>query len=155
MIFKKNTLSNLPAISTASLPDIVFILLFFFMTVTTMKTDNLLVENELPSASETEELTKKDRIIEVYVGATLDKSPLEESDHFQIQMEDKIVTMNNLGHQAIHELNTLPAHLRSVAIVSIKADKRVKMGVIADIKKELQLVNLLKINYTVVKDSEL
>ena len=43
--FAKKKDGDLPAVSTASLPDIVFMLLFFFMTVTTMKDSSLLVEN--------------------------------------------------------------------------------------------------------------
>ncbi|PCJ98071.1 MAG: biopolymer transporter ExbD [Flavobacteriaceae bacterium] len=50
--FNKRESENLPEISTASLPDIVFMLLFFFMTVTIMKDDTLKVENKLPNASE-------------------------------------------------------------------------------------------------------
>ena len=61
---KMSSSRGLPAISTASLPDIVFILLFFFMTVTVMKNQNLMVENMLPRATETEKLDKQDRIIE-------------------------------------------------------------------------------------------
>jgi len=69
-MFKTNrkSKSKLPPISTASLPDIVFILLFFFMTVTVMKNTNLLVENTLPNATEIEKLDKNDRVIEIIVG---------------------------------------------------------------------------------------
>ena len=35
--FKKDGKREVPAISTASLPDIVFMLLFFFMVSTTMR----------------------------------------------------------------------------------------------------------------------
>ena len=54
--FAKKKDGDVPAVSTASLPDIVFMLLFFFMTVTTMKDSTLLVDNELPNASEIKKL---------------------------------------------------------------------------------------------------
>ena len=57
--FNKKKDGDLPAVSTASLPDIVFMLLFFFMTVTTMKDSTLMVENTLPNASEVKKLEKK------------------------------------------------------------------------------------------------
>ena len=57
--FAKKKSGELPAVSTASLPDIVFMLLFFFMTVTVMKDSSLKVENNLPSASEIKKLEKK------------------------------------------------------------------------------------------------
>ena len=66
--FAKKKSGELPAVSTASLPDIVFMLLFFFMTVTVMKDSSLKVENNLPRASEIKKLEKKDRVITIYVG---------------------------------------------------------------------------------------
>ena len=58
--FNKKKDGDLPAVSTASLPDIVFMLLFFFMTVTTMKDSTLMVDNTLPNATEVKKLEKKD-----------------------------------------------------------------------------------------------
>ena len=67
--FSKKKDGELPAVSTASLPDIVFMLLFFFMTVTVMKDSSLKVDNILPNANEIKKLEKKDRIIYIYAGA--------------------------------------------------------------------------------------
>ena len=140
----------MPAISTASLPDIVFMLLFFFMTVTTIKNQDLLVENQLPKANETEKLTKKDRIIEIYVGQEKNGEHVSDEEGFKIQMEDHFVHLDELGHAALKQLAAMPEHLQNVAMVSIKADEKVTMGLINDIKEVLRQVNLLKINYTVV-----
>ena len=57
--FKKGGSKELPAISTASLPDIVFMLLFFFMVSTTMREVELKIKNNLPEASEVTKLEKK------------------------------------------------------------------------------------------------
>lgn len=139
---------NLPAISTASLPDIVFILLFFFMTVTTIKNQNLLVENTLPKATETENLDKRDRIIEFYIGKAAGIYNTDLGDEPRIQMNDRFVAMNEVSDNALKSLYQMPEYLRKVATVSIKADIGVKMGIVEDLKKELRKVNLLKINYT-------
>jgi biopolymer transport protein ExbD len=139
---------NLPAISTASLPDIVFILLFFFMTVTTIKDQNLLVENMLPKATETDKLDKQDRIIEIFVGKATKNRSSQLGNEARIQMGNRFVSMDEVDDYALQTLSLIPQHLRNVATVSIKADIGVKMGVINDIKKELRSVNLLKINYT-------
>ncbi len=149
--FKKNSPANLPSISTASLPDIVFILLFFFMTVTTIKDKSLLVENKLPYANETEKLTKTNYIIEVFVGHSKQEYGSNIQALVQIQIDDRLVEIEEVGHQAIMALHTMPEHLCKMAIVSIKADHKVKMGVITDIKKQLRKVNLLKINYTTIE----
>ena len=66
--FKKNKSGDLPAISTASLPDIVFMLLFFFMVATVMRDSTLMVQNTLPAADQVQKLDKKDRVIYIYAG---------------------------------------------------------------------------------------
>ena len=151
MYLKKSNPAKLPAISTASLPDIVFILLFFFMTVTTIKNQDLLVENKLPIATETEELTKTDRVIEIFVGHYKQGHSSTKEAMVKVQIDDRLVDVDGIGHHALIMLNKMPEHLRKMAIVSIKADHKVKMGVITDIKKQLKTVNLLKINYTTVQ----
>jgi biopolymer transport protein ExbD len=57
--FKKSGSKELPPISTASLPDIVFMLLFFFMVSTTMREVTLNVKIKLPTATELSKLEKK------------------------------------------------------------------------------------------------
>ena len=145
---KYRSSKSLPPVSTASLPDIVFILLFFFMTVTVMKNQNLLVENTLPTATETEKLDKKDRVIEIYVGKPTAEAKANLGDEPRIQMDNKYITVGEVGDYALQALSSMPEHLKSVATVSIKADVGVKMGIIEDLKSELRMVNLLKINYT-------
>lgn len=144
----KSNDKGLPAISTASLPDIVFILLFFFMTVTTIKDQNLMVQNTLPKATETDKLDKSDRIIEIFVGKAKTKGSIGLGSEPRIQMGNRFITIDEVEDYALQALSAMPEHLRTVATVSIKADTGVKMGIIEDLKKKLRLVNLLKINYT-------
>ena len=66
--FKKDGKRETPAISTASLPDIVFMLLFFFMVSTTMREVSLMVANAMPQATETVKLEKKSLVSNIYVG---------------------------------------------------------------------------------------
>ncbi|HDZ06814.1 hypothetical protein LCGC14_0243460 [marine sediment metagenome] len=145
---KASSTRSLPPISTASLPDIVFILLFFFMTVTVMKNQNLMVENTLPKATEIEKLENQDRIIEIYVGKPVGNSETSLGNEPRIQMDNRLVTVDEVGDYALQALSSMPEHLRNVATVSIKADVGVKMGIIEDLKNKLRVVNLLKINYT-------
>jgi len=149
----KNQNRDLPAISTASLPDIVFMLLFFFMTVTTMKDTYLFVENSLPQATEVSKLDKKDRIIQMYVGKPKEDLVSRYGSEPIVQIGEKIVQMNVLQSYLLQEINSRPEELRNYLTVSLKADKDVKVGVISDIKKELQQLNLLKINYTTIEEA--
>ena len=140
--------NRLPQISTASLPDIVFILLFFFMTVTVMKNTDLLVENVLPNADQIEKLEKTSGIIEIVVGAPKKQYASIYGVESKIQLNGKLATVTDIGSYVLSELAKMPEHLQSKAIVSLKIDKGVNMGIVSDIKKELRKVNTFKINYT-------
>ena len=57
--FNKKRGKSTPVVSTASLPDIVFMLLFFFMVVTVLRDASLKVNVNVPNASELTKLEKK------------------------------------------------------------------------------------------------
>ena len=138
---------KLPAVSTASLPDIVFMLLFFFMTVTTVKDTELLVENNLPEAKELTQLDKKDRVIEIFVGKPSAKYVSVFGDEPKIQLNEKLATLDDVGPYVLSQLAKKPVEIRSLITVSLKIDENVNVGVVSDIKEELQKINLLKVNY--------
>jgi biopolymer transport protein ExbD len=146
--FKFKKKSNTPEVSTASLPDIVFMLLFFFMTVTVMKNDTLIVQNELPNASQIKKLEKKDRIITIYIGKPVEKFEETQGDQPKIQMDDQFVHLSNLGVKVLEAINKKPDHLRAFVTISLKVDKKASMGLVSDVKEELRKINALKINYT-------
>ena len=66
--FRKDDGKELPPISTASLPDIVFMLLFFFMVSTTMREVTVNVKQTLPEATELSKLEKKSLVSYIYIG---------------------------------------------------------------------------------------
>jgi len=146
--FAKKKDGDLPAVSTASLPDIVFMLLFFFMTVTTMKDSTLLVENTLPNASEIKKLDKKDRIIYIYVGKPTQEYVSVYGSEPKIQLNDKFASVEEVGSYILAERAKKPQEIQNFLTTSLKVDKEANMGLISDIKQELRKVNALKVNYT-------
>ncbi len=146
--FKLKKSTHTPEVSTASLPDIVFMLLFFFMTVTVMKDSALKVANELPNATELRKLEKKDRVITVYIGKP--ESPFDKTlgTEPRIQIDDKFIAMSNFGATILAKMNEKPEHIRPFVTVSLKVDKTASMGLISDVKQELRKIHALKINYT-------
>lgn len=146
--FNKKKSGDLPAVSTASLPDIVFMLLFFFMTVTTMKDSTLLVENTLPNASEVKKLEKKDRVLYIYVGKPTREYQKVFGTEPKIQLNDKYASVTEVGDYILQERAKKPQELQNVLTTALKVDKDANMGLIADIKQELRKVNALKVNYT-------
>jgi biopolymer transport protein ExbD len=146
--FTKKKDGDLPAVSTASLPDIVFMLLFFFMTVTTMKDSSLLVENTLPNATEIKKLEKKDRVIYIYVGKPTQEYQKVFGTEPKIQLNDKFANVDEVGTYILAERAKKPQELQNVLTTALKVDKNANMGLITDIKQQLREVNALKVNYT-------
>lgn len=146
--FAKKKSGELPAVSTASLPDIVFMLLFFFMTVTVMKDSDIMVENVLPNASEIKKLEKKDRIIYIYVGKPAQNYQRLFGTESKIQLNDKFANVNEVGDYILAERAKKPQELQNVLTTALKVDKNANMGIISDIKQQLRRVNALKVNYT-------
>lgn len=146
--FKKKKDGELPAVSTASLPDIVFMLLFFFMTVTVMKDSSLKVENQLPNASEIKKLEKKDRVIYVFVGKPNKEYEKTFGKESKIQLNDKFSEVSEIGSYILSERAKKPQELQNVLTTALKVDRGSNMGIISDIKQELRKVNALKVNYT-------
>ncbi|MEY8019391.1 ExbD/TolR family protein [Muriicola sp. E247] len=146
--FTKKKDGDLPAVSTASLPDIVFMLLFFFMTVTTMKDSSLMVENVLPNASEVKKLEKKDRVLYIYVGKPTRDYQKVFGTEPKIQLNDKFANVTDVGDFILEERAKKPQELQNVLTTALKVDKDASMGLISDIKQELRKVNALKVNYT-------
>ncbi|MGB5555693.1 MAG: biopolymer transporter ExbD [Flavobacteriaceae bacterium] len=146
--FAKKKSGELPAVSTASLPDIVFMLLFFFMTVTVMKDSTVKVENTLPNASEIKKLEKKDRVITIYVGAPTPEYSKTFGKEPKIQLNDKFSSPSEVGDFILMERAKKSQELQNVLTTSLKVDKNANMGLISDIKQELRKVNALKVNYT-------
>jgi biopolymer transport protein ExbD len=150
--FKKNQGGEMPAISTASLPDIVFMLLFFFMVATVMRQNTLMIENNLPFADQVEKLDKKDLVMYIYAGKPSANYKRYGSEA-RIQLNDKFADVKDIGAFIAAERASKREELIPFLTTALKVDKDANMGLIGDIKQELRKQNALKINYTVKKGS--
>jgi len=149
--FKKKNGGASPAINTASLPDIVFMLLFFFMVATTMREVTLKVKNNTPSASEIEKLTKKSLVSFIYIGSPIESLKDEFGTAPRIQLNDAFKSKEDVRMFVETEREKLPEYEKGKMIMSIKADQEVKMGIITDVKQELRKANALKLTYSTKK----
>lgn len=136
---------DMPGVNTASLPDIVFMLLFFFMVTTVMKDTDLEIKQTIPKASEIKKLEQKKLVSYIYVGK--DKKSGSNTD--LIQLNDKIASVNEIKKFILEKRAKVAQNELSRLTTSIKADVNNKVGTIYDIKKELREVEALKINYSV------
>lgn len=149
--FNKKKEGGLPPISTASLPDIVFMLLFFFMVATVMRDNTLKIKNTLPTADQVEKLDKKDLIMYIYVGQPIDRFQSQFGKESRIQLNDKFADVSDIKAFIASERASKREELRDYLTTALKVDKDANMGIIGDIKQELRKENALKINYTTRK----
>lgn len=138
---------EMPALNTSSLPDIIFMLLFFFMTVTSMKEVTYKVQIANPQATELTKLEKKSLIRYVYVGTPTRELQKTFGAETRIQLDDAFAEVSEIENYIINQRSAMAESDQGKMIVSIKADKETRMGVISDIKQALRRAYALKISY--------
>jgi len=143
--FKQKKEGSMPKISTASLPDIMFILLCFFMVSTSMRETTLLVKIRLPEASEVQKLERKSLVSFIYVGQPMRSQYGTES---RIQLNDQFATINDIQSFIVREREERDEVDRKLMTTSIKADRDTRMGIVTDVKQELRKAGAFKINYS-------
>jgi len=143
--FTKGGKKEVPAISTASMPDVVFMLIFFFMITTTMRQADPLVRIAVPQASQIEKLERKSLVSYIYVGPPTNKRLGTET---RIQLNDSFATVDDIPNFIFAERESRDEIDRKFLTTTIKADRSVRMGIITDIKQELRGVGAFRISYS-------
>ena len=118
-------------IPTASMPDIIFMLLIFFM-VTTVLREYSGLPISLPKAKRIEKLKSKRHTSHIWV-----------SKDGLISIEDKLYASDGIRH-VMYEKRVTDSQL----VISLKADERAKMGLVSSIHTELRKADALKLNYS-------
>jgi biopolymer transport protein ExbD len=140
---KKNKVSeNIP---TSALPDIIFMLLFFFMVTTVLREQTLLVEQRIPQATQLQKLEKKSLIKYLYVGKP--KNTALYGYEPRVQANDVLINTSDIVVWVNQERDKMNEAEREQIWVSLKADKEVKMGPISDIQTELREADARKLMY--------
>jgi biopolymer transport protein ExbD len=145
---KKKKSKESGAISTASLPDIVFMLLFFFMVTTVMREVEMKVSITTPKGTELQKLERKDLVTYIYVGKPMISYQSVVGTEPRIQLNDSFSKLDDIQPFVIQERESINEAERSLLTVSIKADQDVKMGLVTDVKQELRRAQSYKINYS-------
>ena len=152
--FRKDSKKNTPGISTASLPDIVFMLLFFFMVTTVMRETTIMVKQSLPQATEIQKLEKKSLVSYIYIGSPVERMQATYGTKARIQLNDAFATVDDIAQYITAERTARDEKEVPFMTTSIKADQNTKMGLVTDVKQELRKANALKINYSTRKKAQ-
>ena len=153
--FRKKGKKSQPAVNTAALPDIVFMLLFFFMVTTVMRETSLKVQNVTPKATEVSKLERKSLVAYIYIGKPIKALQGPFGTAPRIQLNDAFKTLEDIPMFVDMERNERDELERNKITWSLKVDQETKMGIVTDVKQELREVNALKINYSTKKTDQI
>ncbi len=147
--FKKESAKKTPKINTASLPDIIFMLLFFFMVTTVMRETTLYVRTQLPSATEIQQLERRSLVSFIYIGAPIQSQVFGTEP--RIQLYDSFAAVEDIAAFIESERQATSEAERPLMTTSLKVDSETRMGIVTDVKQELRMVNALRVNYSTLR----
>lgn len=139
--FQRRSSDTEPGFTTASLPDIVFMLLIFFMVSTVLREQDIQVRTQLPQAEALTKIDQKRLISKIHIG------PLKQGENegdTAIQIDDALIenrqTIRNIMYNKMQEQPKL--------IASLKVDQESEMEIINEVQQELRKAGALRINYS-------
>jgi Biopolymer transport protein len=145
--FRKTSRREVPILNTASLPDLIFTILFFFVIVTNMRPVPIKTQFDVPQASELQKLQEKNLVVYVMVGKVM-TSPAKQLEPV-IQLDSDFVSLENLPQRLEERVAKVSEADRNNMTVVMKIDKDTPMGLVNDIKLQLRQHGLLSIHYSV------
>ena len=143
--FKKKVQAK-QEIPTSSMPDVVFMLLFFFMVTTKMRETNINVEQRMPQATQLKKLFKKSLVAYLYIGTP--KKAEEFGIEPKIQANDVFIETKGIIQWVNTEKAKQEEYNRDAITISLKVDNEAKRGLVADVETELRRANARKILYS-------
>ena len=152
--FKKGGKKEMPAITSSSLSDIVFMLLFFFMVTTQMRETENKVSVKVPEASEVVKLERKDLNSYINIGTPIRALQAQFGTEPRIQLNDSFKPTTDIRDFIAAERESKSEQDRQFMTVSIRADQDVRMGIVSDVKQELRRCSALKIMYSARRPAE-
>ncbi|MBQ6956286.1 MAG: biopolymer transporter ExbD [Bacteroidales bacterium] len=152
--FKQKNDKGTPGLNMGSMSDIIFMLLFFFMVITTMRESELFVKITPPKGSEVTKLEKKSLVSYINIGVPMDKYTSKYGTEPRIQLNDQISEVEDIRQFVELEKSARSEEDSKLLTFAIKSDGKVKMGTISDIKQELRTSSALKIFYNAAKDNK-
>lgn len=169
MIRRNRRLREVPILNTASLPDLIFTVLFFFMIVTHMRTTTSKVKYALPQGTELKRLVKKSAVTYIYIGRDMSKTTRETStvvshntssassmdvSAYKVQLNNRVGTIGEVASFVANEKKRMNPDDQVKMTVSIKADRSTPMYVINAVKRAVRAVGATRINYSAERESD-
>lgn len=133
---------GVPELNTASLPDLIFSVLFFFIIVTHMRQDEVKVKYRVPEGRELQKLSKRQGVVHIYIG-----KPMNGGDTCRIQVDNKLVSQSQLIDYLSERRAQLSPDEAGQMTVAISADKDADMQTVMQVKQALRRANALNVTF--------
>ena len=146
-MFHDRRRQGVPTLNVASMPDLIFTVLFFFMIVTHMRSDEVKVRSEV------KKLTGHPAIINIYIGRQGDKKTGRQDNTWLVQLNGDLVSPSEIPARINAIRSKLSPENAERLTVSFRADRHAPMGLVSDVKQALQQAYALKINYSATEIS--
>lgn len=146
---KAKTQQDIP---TSSLPDIIFMLLFFFMVTTVLRETEIMVEQKIPKATQLRKLERKSLVSYLYIGEP--RNPEKYGAEPKIQANDVFINTGDIILFVQKEKDKLAEAERDQITISLKVDEDVKMGIVSDVQQQLREANARKVMYATLRESD-
>ena len=153
MIRRNRRLREVPMLNTASLPDLIFTVLFFFMIVTHMRTTTSKVQYALPQGTELKRLVKKSAVTYIYIGRAMPETTREMSA-YKVQLNNRVGTIGEVASFVANEKKRMNPDDQVKMTVSIKADRSTPLYVINAVKRAVRAGGATRINYSAERESD-
>ena len=142
--FKKKTNAS-QEIPTSALPDIIFMLLFFFMVTTVLREQEIKVLQRLPKATQLTKIEQKSLVCHIYIGEPSNTGVYGTEP--RIQTNDVFIDVDDIPRFVNNEKDKRTESERDQIKMSLKVDQDVKMGIITDVQEKLRNSNARQILY--------
>lgn len=151
--FKKETKKAVPELNMGSMSDIIFMFLFFFMVITTMRESSLMVRSSVPAASAIQKLEKKSLVANINIGAPNTSELVKKlGPEPRIQLNDKFAEVKEISQFVEEEREKRSEEDKQKITWSLRVDRDVKMGIVTDVKQEMRKASAFKVNYSTAKE---
>ena len=137
---------NVPSLNMASMPDLIFTVLFFFMIVTHMRSDEVKVRYTVPQGTEIRKLTNKASVVNIYIGRL--------DNDWRVQLNGDLVKVEDIPARIEQLRAAMSPENAEHLTVSLRADRKTPMGLISDVKQALQKSYALRINYSATETNQ-
>ena len=131
---------SVTSLNVASMPDLIFTVLFFFMIVTHMRSDEVKVHLQVPQGTEVQKLANKSAVANLYIGNL--------EGQWRVQLNGDLIRPEEIPARIEKIRAGMSPENAEHLTISLRADRKAPMGLVSDVKRSLQKVYALRINYS-------